>query len=154
MAATDGDQLLVKRAQGGDRGAFDLLVLKYQQKIVKLVMRFVRDPTDALDVSQEAFIKAYRALPSFRGDSAFYTWLYRIAINAAKNHLAAAQRKPPEQELDSQDPDYYANDARLRDEESPEGLVCRSSCGRPSRGRWTICRMNCGQRSCCGRLKV
>lgn len=94
MAATDGDQLLVKRAQGGDRGAFDLLVLKYQQKIVKLVMRFVRDPTDALDVSQEAFIKAYRALPSFRGDSAFYTWLYRIAINAAKNHLAAAQRKP------------------------------------------------------------
>ena len=123
MAATDGDQLLVKRAQGGDRGAFDLLVLKYQQKIVKLVMRFVRDPTDALDVSQEAFIKAYRALPAFRGDSAFYTWLYRIAINAAKNHLAAAQRKPPEQQLDSQDPDYYANDVRLRDEESPEGLV-------------------------------
>jgi RNA polymerase sigma-70 factor (ECF subfamily) len=123
MAATDGDQLLVKRAQGGDRGAFDLLVLKYQQKIFKLVMRFVRDPADALDVSQEAFIKAYRALPSFRGDSAFYTWLYRIAINAAKNHLAAAQRRPAEQELDSQDPDYYASDARLRDEESPEGLV-------------------------------
>ncbi len=123
MAVTDGDQLLVERAQGGDRGAFDLLVLKYQQKIVKLVMRFVRDPTDALDVSQEAFIKAYRALPSFRGDSAFYTWLYRIAINAAKNHLAAVKRRPPEQELDSQDPDYYAGDARLRDEESPEGLV-------------------------------
>ena len=101
MAATDGDQLLVERAQGGDRGAFDLLVLKYQQKIVKLVMRFVHDPTDALDVSQEAFIKAYRALPSFRGESAFYTWLYRIAINAAKNHLAAAKRRPPEQELDS-----------------------------------------------------
>ncbi|MBM4220604.1 MAG: RNA polymerase sigma factor RpoE [Gammaproteobacteria bacterium] len=123
MAATDGDQLLVERAQRGDRGAFDLLVLKYQQKILKLVMRFVRDPADALDVSQEAFIKAYRALPAFRGDSAFYTWLYRIAINAAKNHLAAAQRKPLEQELDSQDPDYYASDAHLRDEESPEGLV-------------------------------
>ncbi|MCL4781234.1 MAG: RNA polymerase sigma factor RpoE [Gammaproteobacteria bacterium] len=123
MAVTDGDQLLVERAQRGDRGAFDLLVLKYQQKILKLVMRFVRDPADALDVSQEAFIKAYRALPAFRGDSAFYTWLYRIAINAAKNHLAAVQRKPPEQELDSQDPDHYASDARLRDEESPEGLV-------------------------------
>ena len=123
MAVTDGDQLLVERAQRGDRGAFDLLVLKYQQKILKLVMRFVRDPADALDVSQEAFIKAYRALPAFRGDSAFYTWLYRIAINAAKNHLAAFQRKPREQELDSQDPDYYASDARLRDEESPEGLV-------------------------------
>ena len=87
MAGTSGDQLLVERVQRGDRRAFDLLVLKYQQKILKLVMRYVRDPTEALDVSQEAFVKAYRALPGFRGESAFYTWLYRIAINTALTHL-------------------------------------------------------------------
>jgi RNA polymerase sigma-70 factor (ECF subfamily) len=123
MAGTSGDQVLVDRARKGDRRAFDLLVLKYQQKIVKLVMRYVRDPTEALDVSQEAFVKAYRALPGFRGESAFYTWLYRIAINAAKNHLVALQRKPVEYELDSQDGDYAERQAVLSDEETPEGIA-------------------------------
>jgi len=123
MAVTGGDQLLVERAQKGDRGAFDLLVLKYQQKILKLIMRYVRDQTEALDVSQEAFVKAYRALPAFRGESAFYTWLYRIAINTAKNHLVAMQRRPVEYELDSQDPDSAERNPRLREEDDPEGLA-------------------------------
>ena len=123
MAGTSGDQLLVERAQGGDRRAFDLLVLKYQQKILKLVMRYVRDPTEALDVSQEAFVKAYRALPGFRGESAFYTWLYRIAINTAKNYLVALQRKPVEYDLDAHAPEDAERHAHLRDEETPEGLA-------------------------------
>ena len=123
MAAKSGDQLLVERAQQGDRRAFDLLVLKYQQKIVKLIMRYVRDPTEALDVAQEAFVKAYRALPGFRGESAFYTWLYRIAINTSKNYLVALQRKPVEYDLDAQSPDYAERNVHLRDEESPEGLA-------------------------------
>lgn len=123
MSDREVDQQLVERAQAGDKRAFELLVIKYQRKVERLLSRLIRNQAEIEDVSQEAFIKAYRALPSFRGESAFYTWLYRIAINAAKNHLAAAKRRPPEQELDSQDPDYYASDARLRDEESPEGLV-------------------------------
>lgn len=123
MAGTGGDQVLVERAQRGDPRAFDLLVLKYQQKILKLVMRYVRDPAEALDVSQEAFIKAYRALPGFRGDSAFYTWLYRIAINTAKNYVVALQRKPLEYELDDQAGEKAGSHADLRDEETPEGLA-------------------------------
>src|SRR5580698_9036412 len=94
MSADSSDLGLVQRVQGGDRGAFDLLVLKYQHKVVKLVQRYVRDPSDAEDVAQDAFIKAYKALPRFRGDSAFYTWLYRIAINTAKNALASRKRSP------------------------------------------------------------
>jgi len=123
MATKSGDQILVERAQRGDRHAFDLLVLKYQQKIVNLVMRYVRDPTEALDVSQEAFVKAYRALPRFRGDSAFYTWLYRIAINTSKNYLESLQRKPMEYDLDAQDPAYAERHAQLRDDETPEGIA-------------------------------
>ncbi|MEO8445585.1 MAG: RNA polymerase sigma factor RpoE [Gammaproteobacteria bacterium] len=123
MAGTTGDQLLVERAQQGDRRAFDLLVLKYQQKILKLVMRYVRDPTDALDVSQDAFVKAYRALPRFRGESAFYTWLYRIAINTAKNHLVTLQRRPVEFDLDAQDPAYAERHSNLQDTETPEGIA-------------------------------
>ena len=96
MGADASDLSLVRRVQRGERGAYDLLVLKYQHKVVKLVMRYLRDPADAEDVAQEAFIKAYRALPQFRGDSAFYTWLYRIAINTAKNALAARDRNPVE----------------------------------------------------------
>ena len=88
------DQELVARVQQGDKKAFDVLVLKYQHRIVNLVSRYVRDPSDAQDVAQEAFLKAYRAMPKFRGDSAFYTWLYRIAVNAAKNHLVAKGRRP------------------------------------------------------------
>lgn len=123
MAGKSGDQLLVERAQCGERRAFDLLVLKYQQKIVKLVMRYVRDPEEALDVAQEAFIKAYRALPRFRGESAFYTWLYRIAINTAKNYVVSLQRKPVQYDFDTQDPDQAELSGRLKDEETPEGIA-------------------------------
>jgi RNA polymerase sigma-70 factor (ECF subfamily) len=123
MAEQTSDQLLVARVQRGDRRAFDLLVLRYQQRIVKLVMRYVHDPAEAQDVAQEAFIKAYRALPGFRGDSAFYTWLYRIAINTAKNYLVSLQRKPVDYDLDLQDPANYELNARLRDEETPEGIA-------------------------------
>lgn len=123
MGNKSSDQLLVERVQQGDKSAFDVLVLKYQHKIVKLVMRYVRDHSEALDVSQEAFLKAYRALPGFRGDSAFYTWLYRIAINTAKNYLVAAKRRPLEYDLDPQDPEQYDTHARLKDIETPEGLA-------------------------------
>jgi RNA polymerase sigma-70 factor (ECF subfamily) len=121
----DGSDLgLVRRVQRGERGAYDLLVLKYQHKVVKLVMRYLRDPADAEDVAQEAFIKAYRALPQFRGDSAFYTWLYRIAINTAKNALAARDRNPVSYELDMQSNDESSDVInRLRDPETPEGLA-------------------------------
>jgi len=123
MSNESTDKELVKRVQKGDKGAFDLLVLKYEQKIVNLVMRYVRDPELALDISQEAFIKAYRALPRFRGDSAFYTWLYRIAVNTAKNYLAAQRRRPMDIELDMQDPDQYGLHAKLKETDTPEGLT-------------------------------
>ena len=123
MSTQSSDKKLVKRVQRGDKGAFDLLVLKYQHKIVNLVMRYVRDPELALDITQEAFIKAYRALPRFRGDSAFYTWMYRIAVNTAKNHLAAQRRRPMNVELDSQDPDQYDLHAQLRETDTPEAIT-------------------------------
>jgi len=123
MSNESTDKELVKRVQKGDKGAFDLLVLKYEHKIVNLVMRYVRDPETALDISQEAFIKAYRALPRFRGDSAFYTWLYRIAVNTAKNHLAAQRRRPADIELDLQDPDQYGLHAKLKETDTPEALT-------------------------------
>ncbi len=123
MASEPTDAQLVRRVQKGEKGAFDLLVLKYQHKIVNLVMRYVRDPDLALDITQEAFIKAYRALPRFRGDSAFYTWLYRIAVNTAKNHLAAQRRRPMDVELDLQDPEQYDLHAKLRETDTPEGLT-------------------------------
>jgi RNA polymerase sigma-70 factor (ECF subfamily) len=119
------DQRLVERVQGGDKRAFDVLVLKYQHKIVKLVMRYVHDQSEALDVTQEAFIKAYRAIPKFRGDSAFYTWLYRIAINSAKNHIVAKQRRPMEYDLDLQESGGYEAHAQLRDNDSPERIAQR-----------------------------
>jgi RNA polymerase sigma-70 factor (ECF subfamily) len=123
MSNQASDQKLVERVQKGDKGAFDLLVLKYQHKIVNLVMRYVRDPELALDISQEAFIKAYRALPRFRGDSAFYTWMYRIAVNTAKNHLAAQRRRPMDVELDLQDPEQYDLHAKLKETDTPEGIT-------------------------------
>jgi len=123
MSNQASDKKLVERVQKGDKGAFDLLVLKYQHKIVNLVMRYVRDPELALDISQEAFIKAYRALPRFRGDSAFYTWMYRIAVNTAKNHLAAQRRRPMDVELDMQDPDQYDLHAKLKETDTPEGVT-------------------------------
>ena len=102
MSVDTGDLGLVQRVQKGDKTAFDLLVRKYQHKVVKLVTRYLRDPADAEDVAQEAFIKAYRAIPQFRGDSAFYTWLYRIAINTAKNAIVSRDRSPVEFDLDLQ----------------------------------------------------
>jgi RNA polymerase sigma-70 factor, ECF subfamily len=117
------DLALVKRVQQGDRSAFDLLVIKYQHKILKLIMRYVRDPSEALDVAQEAFLKAYRAAPSFRGDSAFYTWLYRIAINTAKNHLVAAGRRPTSFDLDLQDNEQQEAISKLKDLDTPEGIA-------------------------------
>ncbi len=122
--ADTSDLSLVRRVQRGDKGAFDALVLKYQHKVVKLVMRYVRNPAEAEDVAQEAFIKAYRALPQFRGDSAFYTWLYRIAINTAKNAVVSRDRSPVDFDLDAQNPDEsYDMQSRLKDSETPEGLV-------------------------------
>ncbi len=123
MSNKSTDRELVKRVQKGDKGAFDLLVLKYEHKIVNLVMRYVRDPELALDISQEAFIKAYKAVPNFRGDSAFYTWLYRIAVNTAKNHLAAQRRRPMDIELDLQDPEQYGLHAKLKETDTPESLA-------------------------------
>ncbi len=117
------DLALIKRVQQGDRSAFDLLVVKYQHKILKLIMRYVRDPSEAMDVAQEAFLKAYRAAPSFRGESAFYTWLYRIAINTAKNYLVAAGRRPVQFDVDLQDPEQYEAFSKLKDLDTPEGLA-------------------------------
>ncbi len=121
----DDDQQLVKRVQNGDKRAFDLLVLKYQHRILGLVVRFVHDPHEAQDVTQEAFIKAYRALANFRGDSAFYTWLYRIAINTAKNYLVSRNRRPPSSDVDSSDAEFYDGDHGLKDMASPERLMLR-----------------------------
>lgn len=120
MSEREADQLLVERVQQGDKQAFDLLVLKYQHKIVSLVTRYVSDYAEALDVAQEAFIKAYRAIKRFRGDSAFYTWMYRIAINTAKNHLVAQSRRPPASDLDAQEAEQFVGDSRLKDSGSPE----------------------------------
>jgi RNA polymerase sigma-70 factor (ECF subfamily) len=123
MGRKSSDQALVERVQQGDRSAFDMLVVRYQHKVVKLIMRYVRDQAEAQDVAQEAFIKAYRAIPRFRGDSAFYTWLYRIAINTAKNHLVAAKRRPLDYNMDIQDPEQYDMHARLKDVDTPEGTL-------------------------------
>jgi RNA polymerase sigma-70 factor (ECF subfamily) len=114
------DQALVERVQKGDSKAFDLLVQKYQSRILKLIARFVRNPADVQDVAQEAFIKAYRALPNFRGESAFYTWLYRIAINTAKNHLVAAGRKTPSYAVDVQEVEKYDASEWLKEYATPE----------------------------------
>ncbi len=126
MSEREVDQALVERVQNGEKAAFDLLVLKYQHRVNKLVGRFVRDHSEVLDVSQEAFIKAYRALPNFRGDSAFYTWLYRIAINTAKNYLAARKRRPIAMDLGTNEEQDYSNEPRLRDDDTPERLLLRN----------------------------
>ena len=123
MTQDDSDQQLVERVQAGDKAAFDLLVRKYQHRVLKLVGRFVSDAAEAEDVAQEAFLKAYRALASFRGDSAFYTWLYRIAINTAKNALVSNRRRPVDFDLDLQDPEQYDRHARLKEGDTPEGVL-------------------------------
>jgi RNA polymerase sigma-70 factor, ECF subfamily len=122
---SDNDLELVRAVQNGNKKAFDLLVLKYQHKIVSLVNRFVHDYDEAQDISQEAFIKAYRALKNFRGDSAFYTWLYRIAVNTAKNHLAAKKRRPPAEDIDSKDAEQISLNSGLKDIATPERNLVR-----------------------------
>ena len=117
------DRELVERAQRGERKAFDLLMLKYQHRIAKLIARYVQNPAEVLDVAQEAFLKAYRALPKFRGDSAFYTWMYRIAINTAKNHLAAQARRPRESGVDVTDAEQFDGVTDLKELVTPEGLA-------------------------------
>ena len=119
------DQALVERVQQGDKTAFDVLVLKYQNKIIKLVNRYVHDPDEAMDVAQEAFIKAYRALGRFRGDSAFYTWIYRIAINTAKNYLVATNRRPPGDDIDAQEAEQYEGAMGLKNYDTPEHLLLK-----------------------------
>lgn len=121
MSDREIDQQLVERAQRGDKHAFELLVAKYQRKLARLLSRFIRDPAEVEDVAQEAFIKAYRALPSFRGESAFYTWLYRIGINTAKNYLVAmGRRAPTTTEFDSEDAENFEDGDQLRDVNTPE----------------------------------
>jgi len=122
------DQLdldLVKRVQAGDKSAFDLLVRKYQHRIGAVVYRFVPDHAESQDVTQEAFIRAYRALGNFRGDSQFYTWLYRIAVNTAKNHLVAMKRRPPMADIAAEDAEHYAGAGRLHDHDTPEHQLLR-----------------------------
>jgi RNA polymerase sigma-70 factor (ECF subfamily) len=118
--SVDIDAKLVERVQKGDKRAFDLLVIKYQHKIYALVSRLVNDHAEVQDVAQESFIKAYRALPNFRGESAFYTWLYRIAVNTAKNYLVSRNRRPPGTDVDVDDAAQFAGDSGLRDIDSPE----------------------------------
>jgi RNA polymerase sigma-70 factor (ECF subfamily) len=125
MSEAQVDQLLVERVQKGDKHAFDLLISKYQHRIVNLVRRYVSDPDEALDVAQESFIKAYRAMKNFRGDSAFYTWLYRIAINTAKNWLVAQKRRPPLSDIDAADAEQYDFDSRLKEKGTPENELLR-----------------------------
>ncbi len=125
MGEREIDQALVERVQRGDKTAFDVLVLKYQHRVVKVISRYVRDQSEVYDVAQEAFIKAYRALPRFRGDSAFYTWIYRIAINTAKNYLVAQGRRMPNVDIDAQDAEQYEGASGLKEYATPEHLLMR-----------------------------
>ena len=126
IAEKSTDKQLVERVQRGEKKAFDLLVLKYQGKVASLVSRYISDRHEVLDVTQEAFIKAYRALKNFRGESAFYTWLYRIAINTAKNYLVAKGRRPPGSDIDVQDAEHFEGQNHLKDIQSPEQQLYRS----------------------------
>ncbi|WP_439133849.1 RNA polymerase sigma factor RpoE [Pseudomaricurvus sp.] len=123
--APETDQQLVERVQKGDKRAFDLLVLKYQHKMISVVGRYIHDSHEVYDVVQEAFIKAYRALGNFRGDSQFYTWLYRIAINTAKNYLVSRGRRPPATDVDVGDAEYYSGSDLLKDVDTPENNLFR-----------------------------
>ena len=123
--ARETDQRLVEQVQKGNKQAFDLLVKKYQHKILALISRYIQDPHETQDVAQEAFIKAYRALGSFRAESAFYTWLYRIAINTAKNHLVSRSRRPPGTDVDLEDAEIYAVSPQMKDSDTPESNLMR-----------------------------
>ena len=123
MTAEVTDKQLVAQVKKGDSRAFDMLVLKYQHRIMGLISRYVHDADEVQDVAQEAFIKAYKALPRFRGDSAFYTWMYRIAINTAKNHLVSRSRRPPGTDVELEDAEYYEGGGALRELENPENAL-------------------------------
>jgi RNA polymerase sigma-70 factor (ECF subfamily) len=120
MSERDADQALVERAQRGESRAFDLLVLKYQQRVASLIGRYLRDSAEVMDVTQEAFLKAYRALPGFRGESAFYTWIYRIAINTVKNYMVAQGRRPPGEDVEAEVAEQMDMGGRLREQATPE----------------------------------
>jgi RNA polymerase sigma-70 factor, ECF subfamily len=131
MSDREIDQQLVERAQRGDKQAFELLVQKYQRKLARLLARFIRDPAEVEDVTQEAFIKAYRALPAFRGDSAFYTWLYRIGINTAKNYLMAmGRRAPTSTEVEAEEAEGFEEGEQLRDINTPESVLLSNEIAR------------------------
>ncbi len=121
MGADNHDRELVRRAQKGDKAAFDALVIKYQYKVINLVRRFVQDEDEAQDVAQEAFIKAYRGLANFRGDSAFYTWLYQIVVNSAKNHIVSRRRKTPAYTVDVEDAEHMESATLMKEQDTPEG---------------------------------
>lgn len=125
MSEQHVDQQLVDRVKRGDKKAFDVLVLKYQHRVIKLISRYVHDSNEVLDVAQEAFLKAYRALPSFRGDSQFYTWLYRIAINTAKNHLVSQGRRPPASDIDLADAEHLEGTEDLKEYSTPEEFLLK-----------------------------
>lgn len=125
MGDNEQDLALVKRVQAGENPAFDLLVRKYQHRIGAVVYRFVPDHAEVQDIVQEAFIRAYRAMAGFRGDAQFYTWLYRIAVNTAKNHLAAAKRRPPTSDIAAEDAEHHAGAGRLHDHDTPEHQLLR-----------------------------
>ncbi len=130
MGENDLDLELVKRVQRGDKTAFDLLVLKYQHRIGAVIGRFVPDYAESQDIAQESFIRAYRAIGNFRGDSQFYTWLYRIAVNTAKNHLAANKRRPPSSDVEAEDAEHFSGAQRLRDNDTPEHELLRQEIAR------------------------
>ncbi|QOW18938.1 RNA polymerase sigma factor RpoE [Lysobacter ciconiae] len=125
MAENDLDQELVRRVQQGDSTAFDALVRKYQHRIVALIGRYIADWSECQDLAQDAFMRAYRALPNFRGDAQFYTWLHRIAVNTAKNHLVAQKRRPPSADIDVDDAEQFDSAIRLRDNDTPERELMR-----------------------------
>jgi RNA polymerase sigma-70 factor (ECF subfamily) len=126
MGENELDQALIKRVQQGDRAAFDLLVRKYQHRIAALISRYVHDWSECQDVAQDTFIRAYRAIGTFRGDAQFYTWLYRIAVNTAKNHLVAVRRRPPSEDIDAEDAVNFGSADRLRDNATPEHELLRN----------------------------
>lgn len=125
QAGESSDKQLVEQVQKGNKRAFDLLVIKYQHKVLSIVGRYVSDSSEAHDVAQEAFIKAYRAIGNFRGDSAFYTWIYRIAINTAKNYLVSRGRRPPSSDIDAGDAENFGSADALRDVSSPESELAK-----------------------------
>jgi RNA polymerase sigma-70 factor (ECF subfamily) len=130
MGENELDLELVKRVQRGDKSAFDLLVLKYQHRIGAVIGRFVHDYAECQDIAQESFIRAYRAIGNFRGDSQFYTWLYRIAVNTAKNHLVASKRRPPTSDVEADDAEHYAGGQRMHDNDTPEHELLRQEIAR------------------------